>query len=108
MECRILDLNVFVQEAMNIRLLDGSVLHIQKPTREQVIKIADLQHLKKTAKGEVAFDRMDGLVMDILNSNDAGTVFDRKYVENELNVRMRLAIITAYSAWIGEIERDPN
>ena len=108
MEGRILDLNVFVQETLDIKLLDGSVIHIIKPNREQVIKIADLQHLKKTAKPEVALDRMDGLVLDILNSNDAGTVFDRDYVEQQLNVRMRIAIISAYSAWIGEIEADPN
>jgi hypothetical protein len=73
-----------------------------------VVKIADLQHLRKTAKGDVVFDRLDGLVLDILNSNDAGTVFERDYVENQLNVRMRIAIITAFSAWIGEIEADPN
>lgn len=108
MEGRILDLNVFVQETLDIKLLDGSVIHILKPTREQVVKIADLQHLRKTAKGDVVFDRLDGLVLDILNSNDAGTVFERDYVENQLNVRMRIAIITAFSAWIGEIEADPN
>lgn len=108
MEGKILDLNVFVQETLDIKLLDGSVIHILKPTREQVIKIANLQHLKQTAKAEVAFDRMDSLVLDILNSNDAETIFDRDYVEQQLNIRMRIAIITAYSAWIGEIEADPN
>ena len=108
MESRILDLGVFVQETLDTKLLDETVLHIAKPTREQVIKIAELQYIKKTAKPEAAFDRMDGLVVDILNSNDAGRSFDREYVENQLNVRMRIAIITAYSAWIGEIEANPN
>lgn len=108
MEGRILDLNVFVQETLDIKLLDGSVIHILKPTREQVIKISELQYLKKTAKPEVALDRMDSLVLDILNGNDAGIVFGRDYVEQQLNVRMRVAIISAYSAWIGEIEASPN
>lgn len=108
MEGRILDLNVFVQETLDIKLLDGSVIHIHKPTREQVIKIAELQYLKKTAKPEVSLDRMDSLVLDILNSNDAGIVFDHDYVDQQLNVRMRIAIITAYSVWIGEIEANPN
>lgn len=108
MESRILDLNVFAKETLDIKLLDGSVIHILKPTREQVIKITDLQYLKKTAKPEVAFERMDSLALDILNSNDSGVVFDREYIETQLNIKMRIAIITAYSAWIGEIEADPN
>lgn len=108
MESRILDLSVFVRETFDIKLLDGSVIHISKPTREQVIKISELQYLRQNSKPAVVQDRLDSLVLDILNSNDAGAVFDLNYVENQLNVRMRIAIITAYSAWIGEIEANPN
>lgn len=108
MDNRILDLSVFARETLDIKLLDETVLRIAKPTREQVVRIAELEHLKKSAKPEAVFDRLDTLVLDILNSNEAGTVFDREYVENNLSIRMRIAIITAYSAWIGEIEADPN
>ena len=108
MESRILDLNAFVMETMDIKLLDESVIHIQKPTREQVIKISELQYLRQNSKPAIVQERLDSLVLNILNSNDAGIPFSHDYVENQLNIRMRIAIITAFSAWIGEIEADPN
>lgn len=108
MEGRILDLSVFAQESFDIKMPDGSVIHISKPTREQVIKISELQFLKENSKPTVVQDRLDSLVLNILNSNDAGIEFSREFVEDKLNVRMRVAIITAYSAWIGEIEANPN
>lgn len=108
MEGRILDLRVFTQETFDITLPDGLLIHIKKPTREQVIKIAELKYLKESSKPTVVQDRLDSLVFDILNSNDAEINFNREFIENKLNVRMRIAIISAYSAWIGEIEANPN
>ncbi len=108
MEGRILDLRVFAQESFDITLPDGDVIHIVKPTREQVIKIAELRYLKESSRPAVVQDRLDSLVFDILNSNDEEREFSREFIENQLNVRMRVAIISAYSAWIGEIEANPN
>jgi len=108
MEGRILDLSVFAQETFDIKLPDGEMIHIVKPTREQVIKIAELKYLKESSKPTVVQDRLDSLVFSILNSNDAERSFSREFIENQLNVRMRVAIISAYSAWIGEIEANPN
>ena len=108
MEGRILDLRVFTQEMFDITLPDGETIHIVKPTRGQVIKIAELKYLKEGSKPAVVQDRLESLVLDILNSNDAERRFTREFIENQLNVRMQIAIISAYSAWIGEIEANPN
>lgn len=105
---RILDLSLFTQETLDIKLPDGKMIHIAKPSREQVIKIAELKQLKESSKPAVVQDRLDSLVLDILNGNDAGEVYTRDYIDNTLNVRMRVAVITAYAAWIGDIESDPN
>lgn len=105
---RILDLSLFTQETLDIKLPDGKMIRIDKPSREQVIKIAELKQLKESSKPAVVQDRLDSLVLDILNGNDAGEVYTRDYIDNTLNVRMRVAVITAYAAWIGDIESDPN
>lgn len=109
MKNRILDLNVFALETLDIKLPDDpEVLHISKPTREQVIKISQLEHLQQEANAETVYERLDSLVLDIINSNEDKRKFDREYVEQNLNVKMRVAIIQAFSARIGGIEKDPN
>jgi hypothetical protein len=106
---QILDLGVFANETLDIKLPDEEVvLHLRKPTKEMVIKLAELKYLQKSAKPEVVIERMDSLVVEILRTNDTDRVFNCDFVENELNTKMKVAIITAYAAWIGEIETRPN
>lgn len=105
----IIDLNVFKLKTLDFKLPDEEVLlHILKPTREQVIALAALQTLDKDNYTAEAEKQVSDMVLSILNSNNDDRMFDSQYVENELNDQMIVAIISAYSAWITGIEADPN
>ena len=110
---KILDLNVFVEETLDIKLPaigpdTGEVLHLEKPTQELVIKMMDFKSIRQNAKAEVIAERLNSMVRLILNTNNAGTAISADYVEKTLNVPMRTAIIAAYGAWISGIEQSPN
>ena len=104
----ILDLSVFKQETLDIKLLDGAVLHLRKPTKAMVIKMMDFKDLRQDDANTTIINRLNAMVTLILNSNDAHKWIKASYVEKKLTLQMRQAIITAYSAWIMGIEKSPN
>lgn len=106
---KILDLNVFVQETLDIRLPgDDGVIHLEKPTREMVISISSMQRLQQDVYDDESAKSIENLVLKIMNSNIERRVFEQDYVENVITLPMRMALIQAYSAWIVGIEKDPN
>ena len=105
---KILDLNVFVQETLGIRMPgEEKPIQLKKPTRETVIHLAAFQGMKPIYDEENA-KSIDDIILEILNTNIEGRVFEADYVENGLILPMRMAIIEAYSAWIVGIEKNPN
>ena len=55
---KILDLSVYNDETLDITMLDGSVLHIKKPTQALVIRMVELSQLQENQPEKV----LDGLV----------------------------------------------
>lgn len=106
---KILDLNVFVQETLDIRLPgDDGVIHLAKPTREIVIAMSHLKSLNEDVYDEESAKTVETVLLTILNSNVDERVFAADYVEDVITLPMRLALIEAYAAWIVGIESNPN
>lgn len=99
-----LDLSLFVKQTLDITMLDGSTLHIRKPTQANVIK---LMSLKDTTE-ENALDAMDELTYIVMNSNTDGKTFTKEWLNDNLDWSMKTAIIMAYSDFINELQSNPN
>lgn len=107
MNKKILDLSIFEEETLDITLMDNRVIHIVKPTEAMVIKVLQMRNISEKSSPEAIIKAFNSLTMAILNSNDAGIVFDTKYVE-ELSMKMKSAIINAYSDFITGLQSNPT
>lgn len=103
---KILDLSVYNNETLDITMLDGSVLHIKKPTQALVIRMVELSQLQENQPEKV----LDGLVelcAAILSNNNDGITYSVEQVANELDIVLVSAIIKAYSEFTKELQSNP-
>lgn len=103
---KILDLGVFQEETLDIKMIDGTTIHIIKPTEAMVIRVLQLRNIGKELDAEKVVKAFNDLVLSIINTNDAGIVYERKYVE-ELSMKVKSAIINAYAEFISGIQSNP-
>lgn len=102
----VLDLSVFTAITLDIKLPDGRLLKLTKPTQRLVIKLMALKSLD-ASDSKAIMTALDDMALDILNSNDTGTVFDMVFV-NTLNTAMKSALVQAYSEFIMQVQSNPN
>ena len=104
---RILDLSVFRQETLDITLLDGTTARVGKPSQRMVIEVLKLRNINAKTKPETVIRAMDDLVLGILNSNVDGRAFAAEDLAN-LTFEMKNAIISAYNAFVIEMQANPT
>lgn len=104
----IIDLSVFEDETLDIKLPDGRMVRIVKPVQRMVIEILKFKNLSEQSEPEKVIGALDKIVWNILYSNDAGIHYPFEFVQKELNTRMKLAIVQAYSNFIAGVQSDPN
>ena len=104
---RILDLSVFEEETLDIKMPDGKSIHIPKPSQSMVIKLFRMQKQLSGSDNEAQLNAFNTFVLDVLNINNGGYVFDVETVE-AMPLAMKSAIIKAYSDFIADIQSDPN
>lgn len=102
----VLDLSVFSAITLDIKLPDGRLLKLMKPTQRLVIKLMALKSLD-VSDSKAIMTALDDMTLDILNSNDSGTIFDMIFV-NTLNTAMKSALVRAYTDFITQVQSDPN
>lgn len=104
---KIIDLSVFQEETLDIKLLDGSLVRITKPSQRMVIEMLKFKELGENTQPEELIHAINKIVVNVLNSNDAKKFYDIKFVE-DMNLQMKLAIIKAYSEFITGVQSNPN
>ncbi len=104
---KILDLSIFKEDTLDIRLLDGTLLHISKPTQRMVIEMLKLKNISDDTTAEQLAATMDTLVLGILNSNRDGRNYNLRFVM-DMQLRLKHAIINAYAEYITGVQANPN
>ncbi len=99
-----LDLSLFVKQTLDITMLDGTILHIKKPTQGNVIKLLAF----KETNEDNALEAMEELTYIILNSNMENKEYSKEWIAENLDWTMKAAIIRAYSEFINELQTNPN
>ena len=92
---------------LDITMPDGKVIHITKPTQQMVIRMLHLRDIDESSAPEKIVAAINTMVLQILNSNDGGAVYELAYVE-DMSIKMKSAVITAYSEFITGLQSNPN
>lgn len=103
---KILDLSVYNDETLDITMLDGSVLHVKKPTQALVIQMVELAELQEN-KPEKVLNGLVDLCTNILNNNKDGISFAADDVKNQFDIVLISAIVKAYSEFTKELQSNP-
>ena len=105
---KVIDLSVFQDITMEVKLPKNEVIRLQKPTQAMVIELMKFQNLSEEDGAEEIIKSIDDISLMILNTNDEFKVFDEKYLDEYLNTQMKVQLIQAYSEFILGVQSDPN
>lgn len=105
----ILDLQSFQQRTHEVRLFDGEVIRLTKPSQRLVIDIlAYEEKMKASNNTKDVLDSFVSLIVDILNTNLEGRKFNRAYVEKYFNFEIGMVFVESYIEFVQDINSDPN
>lgn len=103
----IVDLSVFENQTLDIKLPDGELIKISKPTQRMAVKLMSFQRLNDATLPEDLVAAVDNMALSILGSNENMRVFTSKDIE-ALNFPMKMALIDAYSKFLMGLQNNPN
>lgn len=105
----ILDLQSFQQRTHEVRLFDGEVIRLTKPSQKLVIDIlAYEEKMKASNNTRDVLDSFASLIVDILNTNQEGRKFTRAYVDKYFNFEIGMVFVESYIEFVQDINSDPN
>lgn len=103
----ILDLSIFDEETLDVKMLDGTIVHLKKPTQSLVIAMIRLRELSESTPPEEALAALNGITLKIMNNNADGIVFTAEDVA-ELKLGVKNAIISEYSEFTLDFQKNPT
>lgn len=103
----ILDLSVFKEETLDIKMMDGQVLHVRKPSQRMVIEILKLRDLDEHSAPEEIIGAVNKMVWTILNDNTEDVHFAPYVVEN-MSLEIKQAILNGYTEFTTKLQQNPT
>ena len=104
---QILDLSAWQEETADIRMQNGTVLHLRKPTQLNVVHILGMRNINTETPAPEIMRAIDNCAFEILNNNADGVRFTRENVA-ALDAMLKTRIISAYSEWAVELQSNPT
>lgn len=99
-----LDLTTLKTRYMEMKMIDGKVLQINKPNQRMIKYLSELNK----GDSDEQLQKITDLSIMIINNNREGIVYKAKELEKELNLDMMMAIIESYMKFIKEVLANPN
>lgn len=103
----ILDLTAYQEETADIRLTDGAVLHLKKPTEKLVIHLLRLRDINEDSEPVLILAALNSITLEILNCNTDGLTFTMEGV-SQMATDAKVRICKAYSDWAVELQSNPT
>ena len=107
-----LDLSVFQKQTFEVKLMDGQVIHLLKPSQRMLIEMmsyeAEFKNTKREKDLDKIFDTFNSMILNILNNNDDEKVFDKEYVNKYFDFEVGTALMNGYMNFVNEINSNPN
>lgn len=107
----ILDLGVFKKQTLPIRMPDGKLVHIKKPTQAMTIELLEVVEVMKDCDEGSMENYVDALYKSasgVLNHNTEGIEFDDQYIRDEISLPMLTAIYKGYCDFMNEVQNQKN
>ncbi len=105
-----LDLSVLAQETLDIKLLDGEIVHIKKPSKGLLIELnkADLE-MEKETDFEKMVEMLERITAKILSNNTSKKMFTAKQLEElDIDYSLQTQIFKAYLEFVTKSLNNPN
>ena len=102
-----LHLQAFQQVYLDVELLDGSIIHLKKPTQRLAIEMALLPQYLVQQDINVIVTALNELTVNILDNNKEGRIFTLDSIK-DWEVELKNALINAYQEFLCEILANPN
>lgn len=104
-----LDLQAFQSQTFEVKLFDGEIINLNKPSQKLVLDIIAYEEKMKDKKDvKKVINSFASLILDILNNNAEGIKFNREYVDTYFNFEIGMAFIKSYMEFVQEVNNDPN
>lgn len=109
---KILDLNAFRDHTLDIKMLDGSTVHIPKPTQRVAIEFTAMEQAAVEPETQIDYlkaklDEVTVAALRVLNTNQEHRTFTRDDLA-DYSMEVLSAIVRAYSKFLVEVQSDPN
>ena len=105
-----LDLSVLAQETLDIKLLDGEIVHIKKPSKGLLIELnkADLE-MEKETNFEKMVEMLERITAKILSNNTSKKMFTAEQLEElDIDYSLQTQIFKAYLEFVTKSLNNPN
>lgn len=105
-----LDLSVLAQETLDIKLLDGEIVRIKKPSKGLLIELnkADLKMAKET-DFEKMVEMLENITAKLLSNNTSEKMFVVEQLEElGINYSLQTQIFKAYLEFVTKSLKNPN
>lgn len=103
-----LDLKIFDEETLDIKMPSGEILKIKKPTEKMYIDFVKFQNLGTGNKtDDEIMEIFDGFVLKILNHNTKAKKITKAAV-NDLSFTMKTAVLKAYTEFLTKLTTQKN
>ena len=103
-----LDLNTIVEEqtTYDIRLLDGTELHLKRPTQGMIQSLINMKRLEDAEKEDEMIELFLGLFVRIINRNVEGKVYAAEDFSESYDIELIMYVMQDYlTSWNTEVEQ---
>lgn len=105
-----LDLTVLVEKYFEIKMPNGEVVSIKKPTQKMALDLSNNKELIEAEENkdiEKVIKIINNRVMIVLNHNKEGRVFKAEEL-TDLNLDIIKLIVEGYLQWVKDLNNNPN
>ena len=105
-----LDLTVLVEKCFEIKMPNGEVVSIKKPTQKMALDLSNNKELIEAEENkdiEKVIKIINDRVMIVLNHNKEGRVFKAEEL-TDLNLDIIKLIVEGYLQWVKDLNNNPN
>lgn len=103
----ILDLAAYQEETADIRMADGNVLHLRKPSERLVLELLRLKDVDPDGAPEEILATLNRVTAAVLNNNADGVAFSMEEVA-KLLYDQKMAVVSAYTDFAAQLQARPT
>lgn len=104
-----LDLSTLANKYYELKMFNGEVLRIAKPSQKMVIEMMGYEDkLKDMENKKGILDAFIDILSDILNNNVDAKKFTREWIAENFDFSIGMALVEDYMQFVSKINSDPN